>query len=268
MLTIQPKFTSYSQNNLTFKSSGLATLNDSEYENKVKYYENQSREFDNLIEDKHTPDAFKKLLTGSKIVSEALLEGWAVAWGASKGAKVMKNSFMKGANTKFAKRIGELAQPAIKWIKNGASSVWKATVKIANDIKASDFATNMSKRVSTLRDTLSNNKFGKYIVSAFDQIGKGLKWAKTKLATSFDNIVTSAKNLKGDEVYDKVANITSKTLGVGAGAAGAYNAATKASDRAAAAKNNLPVQNNRIEELYDDEFDILNDIENDIEDGE
>lgn len=267
MLTIQPKFTPYSQNNLTFKSSDIAILNDVEYENKVKYYENQTKEFDNLIEDKHTPDALKKVLAGSKIVSEGLLEGWAVAWGASKGAKVMKSSFMKGINSKFAKKVGELSKPIATGIKNGASRLWKAVSNVIDNIKVSEFMTNMTKRFSAIRETLNNNAFGKYIVQAFDQIGKGLKWTKTKIATAYNNITTTAKNLKGDEVYDKISNVASKTLGVGAGAAGAYNAATKASDRAEA-KANAKIENAQFEDFTDDEISMLDNIEIDIEDGE
>ena len=67
MLTIQPKITQYSQqrNNVSFKSREDAGIpDDAFYKEKQAYYENQIREFDTLIEDEHTPTAFKKVLKG------------------------------------------------------------------------------------------------------------------------------------------------------------------------------------------------------------
>ena len=95
MLTIQPKITQYSQqrNQISFKNTeAIGIPDDSFYRDKQNYYENQIREFDELIEDEHTPNAFKKVLKGFRVVSEGLLEGCAVAWGASKGAKVIKSA--------------------------------------------------------------------------------------------------------------------------------------------------------------------------------
>ena len=99
MLTIQPKFTHYS-NTRQIAFRGEAPSNEDKiYEEKQKHYAKQVEELDKLIQDKHTNNTLKKVLKGSKVVSEGLLEGWAVAWGAHKGAKIVKPSILvKGSD--------------------------------------------------------------------------------------------------------------------------------------------------------------------------
>ena len=47
----------------------------------------------------------------------------------------------------------------------------------------------------------------------------------------FEAIAKPFKGKTGEELYDKAAKVTSNTMGVGAGAAGAYDAATKDSKK-------------------------------------
>ena len=264
MLTIQPKFTQYTQqrNNVSFKSSDVAGIpDDSFYQDKTRYYEDQIKEFDTLIEDEHTPTAFKKVLKGFRVVSEGLLEGCAVAWGASKGAKVIKSAAVKGAGSNFAKKAGEIFGPIAAGFKSTGSKIWKGIGAKITDIKASKFMTNLSEKFGKVVEKMRNSKVGKYIVQGFELVGKALKWIGGKIAAGFKFLKGKVKNMNGSEVYDKAANITSKTLGAGAGVAGAYNAATRADERA---------EQKAVRVAGSDSIDYseLEDVESYIEDGE
>ena len=235
MLTIQPKITQYSQqrSNISFKSREDGGIpDDSFYKEKQAYYEDQIREFDTLIEDEHTPTAFKKILKGFRVVSEGLLEGCAVAWGASKGAKVIKSAAVKGASSNFVKGTRKVFAPMVEGFKSTGTKIWKAIGEKAANIKGSKFFTNISEKFTTLVNRMNENKVGKFVVSSFENIGKAFKWVGKKIAEGYKFVAGKIKGMNGSEVYDKTANITSKTLGAGAGVAGAYNAATKAEERA------------------------------------
>ena len=263
MLTIQPKITQYSQqrNQISFKNTeAMGIPDDSFYRDKQNYYENQIREFDELIEDEHTPNAFKKVLKGFRVVSEGLLEGCAVAWGASKGAKVIKSAAVKGASSNFTKKATEFAKPIIEGFKTTSGKIWTALSDKASTLKGSKFMTNIAEKFGKFVENMRNNKVGKYIVKGFEAVGKALKWVGGKIAQGFKFITGKAKAVNGSEAYDKAANIASKTLGAGAGVAGAYNAATRADERAeikTAKVNSDAVDYSEIEE-----------IESYIEDGE
>ena len=109
---------------------------------------------------------------------------------------------------------------------------------------------------------MRNNKVGKYIVQGFELVGKAIKWIGGKIATGFSFLKGKVKDMNGSEVYDKAANITSKTLGAGAGVAGAYNAATRAEERAEAQKAAKVDYSDNVE------FEEIEEIEEFIEDGE
>ena len=90
MLTIQPNVVNYSNRKPVHFRGGedgaSGSILDSEitedlYNQKSNFYKSQIREFDKSINDEHTPDFMKKVLKTFRIISEALLEGWAVAWG-------------------------------------------------------------------------------------------------------------------------------------------------------------------------------------------
>lgn len=264
MLTIQPKITQYSQqrNNVSFKSREDGGIpDDSFYKEKQAYYEDQIREFDTLIEDEYTPNAFKKVLKGFRVVSEGLLEGCAVAWGASKGAKVIKSAAVKGASHKFTKKAIDVLKPIAEGFRTTGSKIIKALGEKAADFKTSKFATGIAEKFSKIVDNMNKNKVGKFIVNTFETIGKAFKWVGKQFTKGFDNLKGKVKDLKGSEVYDATANVASKTLGAGAGVAGAYNAATRADERAEAKAARVD---------YSDEVDYseVEDVEQYIEDGE
>lgn len=272
MLTIQPKITQYAQqrNNVSFKGSEAVGIpDDSFYRDKQDYYENQIREFDTLIEDKHTPDSFKKVLKGFRVVSEGLLEGCAVAWGASKGAKVIKSAAVKGASSDFVKGTRKVFAPMVEGFKTTGSKIWKAIGEKITNIKTSKFMTGISEKFSKFVENMNNNKVGKFIVSTFENIGKAFKWVGKQIANGYNFVKGKIKGMNGSEVYDKTANITSKTLGAGAGVAGAYNAATNAEARAEEKSSRQPKSTfNQVGDIANEELDMLNDLESEIEDGE
>lgn len=266
MLTVQPKFTQYTQlhkNNTSFKGVEDCEIpNDAYYKSQSDYYENQIKEFDSLIEDEHTPNSFKKVLKGFKVVSEGLLEGCAVAWGASKGAKVIKSSTMKGINSNFAKKSVEILKPIAEGFKTTGSKFAKTFGEKVAKLKTSKFAT----KLSTLVEKMENNKVGKYVVKSFKAIGKALKWCATKVGKFASGIKNKVKSMNGSQVYDKAANVTSKTLGAGAGVAGAYNAAIRPDKNNGITYNQqTSLGNNAIEDI---DYSEVEDMEARIEAGE
>ncbi len=208
MLTIQPNFTAKPVRKIAFKGEGAAASNsltdeeNSFYQKKINYYEKQVKDFDEAIQDKDTPTVFKKIIKVFKVASEALLEGWAVAWGAKKGAKVIKNPMV---NSKFSKGTGKVFKNIGKGLGKVASFVSEGYTKF----KATKFMTE--------------NSFGKTLSKGLGYIEKAFSYIGEKIS----KLTAPLKGAKAEAVYDKAADVTSKTFGVGAGAAGAYNAATE-----------------------------------------
>lgn len=255
MLTIQPNFTQYSQQpkRVSFKS---AEYNDSLYREKTEFYEHQAQEFENLIDDETTPKPIKKLMKAFKVVSEALLEGWAVAWGASKGARVIKSAVMSGANSKIAKDAHKVVKPMGERIAKIAKFVATTLSTNLEKLKTSNFADRISKGFSRIAEKLNTSKIGKKIVKGATIVGNGIKTLTDKALTKLSSFADSVKNLDAENIYDKTAKASSKVLGVGAGAAGGYNALTDAEERAEESRYN------RYRPSYEpDEFDEFEELE-------
>ena len=204
MLTIQPNLADRSVRQVTFRAD--AGSDNRLYEEKTHYYEKQVKDFEDALENKDTPETLKKIIKVFKVVSEALLEGWAVAWGAKKGSDVIKSPIMKGVNSKYVKGAGKV----FKNIGEGLGSVASVVANAYRNVKASKFMTE--------------NSLGKVIAKGLDYAESAAKYVGKTLSGIFGPV----KEAKFENIYDKVTNITSKTFGVGAGAAGAYNAATGA----------------------------------------
>ena len=225
MLTIQPKVTSYSRPAVTFKA-GLDDRDDF-YQKKIDYYKQQAAEFDELAKNSDSPSGFRKIMKGFVIISEALLEGCAVAWGASKGAKVLKSSVIKGAHSKFAKQAADVLKPIWTGLKTSGKKIAENFTRTVEKVKTSKFAEKLVKFV----DKMKENKVGKYVVKAFDYIGQALKYVGSLVKKGANKVVDYFKGKPAGEIYDKGAKAASTTLGVGAGVAGAYSSATNAQDR-------------------------------------
>ena len=216
MLTIQPSFTTKPVRKIAFKGEGAESAeangttaandpSDTEnrfYQSKVNHYEQQVKGYEEALEDENTPNMLKRVIKIFKVASEALLEGWAVAWGAKKGANVIKTPLV---NSNFAKGTAKIFKGAGKGLGKVASAISEGYSKI----KATKFMTE--------------NSVGKAISSGLGYIEKVFSYIGKKVS----QWTAPLKGAKAEAIYDKAANVTSKTFGVGAGAAGAYNAATE-----------------------------------------
>lgn len=221
MITIQPNITHYSKQKAlpSFKGENSANIISAEQEdeffkNKTEFYESQIKDLDASLNNDKTPEAFKKVIKGFKIVSEGLLEGWAVAWGASKGSRVVKSSIVKTIEKEGSKTAQEVLTPFGEKIQKYGSKIFDAIGKGFEKLTNTTFAKNTGAKFSKFIDKMRDNSVGKYIVNTFEYIGNFIS----------DKIIKPLKGVKPGEVYDKATKVTSTTLGVGAGAAGAYNA--------------------------------------------
>lgn len=232
MLTIQPKISNYQHQPtkaLSFK--GEQNPDAAYFEEKIDFYENQIKEYDEAIEDKYTPKPLKKIMKGFRIISEALLEGWAVAWGASKGSKLLKSSIVNTANSKAIHKADGVIKPIIQGVKQSIKNIAKYIANGFTSLKNSKAMKSVSEFFSKTAENLNKNKFGKGVVKCFEAIGSGFKYLGKKISKGWNNIVDACSGKNAEATYDKVTKGTSKVFGVGAGIAGGYNAATNADER-------------------------------------
>lgn len=250
MLTIQPNVVNYSNKrpiHFRGEENGVAgslldgDITEDLYNEKSNFYKSQIREFDKSINDEHTPDFMKKVLKGFRIISEALLEGWAVAWGASKGSKVIKSSVVKNVEEVAGKHAQEVLTPFGEKLSKGFKKVGEVVSKGVEKLKTSSFGVAFSEKLAKITEKMNQNSVGKYIVKGFEYIGKGIKAVVNFITKPF-------KGAKASEVYDKATKATSTTLGVGAGAAGAYNATTKVNEK----DNQSKVADENYDDIGDD----------------
>lgn len=207
MLTIQPKLTHISSKT-AFK--GDENFDRRAYENEKSYYQSKAREFNEIEKDEDLPKVAKKGAKFFRIISEAVVKGLAVAWATTTSAALLK----KIKSDKISKWVNDVVKPTGEKLKNAT------TVGIAN-IKNSKFATKIAEKFSRFVEKMDNNKFGHYIVSGFRYIGKGVKAVGRFIKKAF-NIITKPFR---KTTYDKAVKTTSTTLGVGSGAAAAYEEA-------------------------------------------
>ena len=166
-------------------------------------------------------------MKGFAVVAEALLEGWAVAWGASKGAKVLRTPIKNFVNGKFVSHIKDIVKPFNKGIKDSAGKIAEKASEVVEKVKTSKLAEKLVNFV----DKMKENKIGKYVVKGFEYIGKAINYVITKAKKVANKVTEYFKGKSAGQLYDKGAKAASVTMGVGAGAAGAYNAATNAQER-------------------------------------
>lgn len=241
MLTVQPKFTNQSSYKTSFKGEA-DFINEDKYNEKKAYYQNQKIEFDNIINDEYVPEGMKKGAKVFKVASEGILEGWAVAWGATKGGKFLKAGFVKAANSKFAKWASNMLSPIGKGIKKSANNIKTSFVKGLENIKTSKFVKNTSKKITKAEENLNKTALGKGLVTVIKTIGKGFKAVGKLISNIGKKIAKFCKNI----TYDKASKATASTLGVGSGIAGAYSAARDEIKKAEAKKD---VENDYLDEL-------------------
>lgn len=227
MLTVQPKFANYvAPKAISFKAEE-AEMSDDSYREKVNFYKKQSAEFEKMSNDSSNPESLKKMMKGFRVASEALLEGWAVAWGASKGSKILKSSVISGSKSKFIKGVKDILRPIYRGIKSSGKKFVEKYHKTIESIKTSKFAKKFGNFVEKMR----KNPVGKYIVKGFEYTGQALKYVGKMIKSLVKKAGEPFKGKTKSEIYDKTTKAAANTLGVGAGVAGAYNAATGADKR-------------------------------------
>ncbi len=268
MLTIQPKVVNLypKMNQTSFKGGEAAALDidndEALFEKKTQYYKHQINEFDKSLNDKYTPSSFKKVIKIFKVVSEALLEGWAVAWGASKGSKIIKSTVVKEMNSKTAKGLEEVLTPFGKKLKKAGLGIGTAIKNGFQAIKTSKFVTSAGEKLHNLAERMNKNSIGKYVVKGFEYIGKAFKFAADLVTAGYKRAAQLFEGKTASQIYDKATKATSTTLGVGAGAAGAYNAAT---GKEKVQENKAASINDEVDETIVD--DVNDEFEKDLKKG-
>ncbi|MBR1425573.1 hypothetical protein IJ579_08425 [bacterium] len=199
MLTIQPNFVTKTSMRPVFTAND--SLLDEDYVNEQRdFFEQQRDNFDQIIEDDYVPGWVKKGAKVFRIISEGILEGWAVAWGATKSAKFVRSSSTKAVESGFYKGAKNILKPIKESFGKFVSGKWKA-------LMSTEF---MLKRSNEINEFLEKNSVGKAI-NSFIQGIKG----------KYGKLVEKTKDI----TFDQVTNVTAGTLGVGSGAMGAYNSA-------------------------------------------
>jgi hypothetical protein len=259
MLTIQPKLTNASNARpIAFRSNEAvySEADEGSLRDKADFYEKKVREFDETIGDSKAPKFLKKMAKGFRVISEALFEGWLVAWGATKGSNVMKSAVVTGLNSRVATRAKSFVSPLGKMFKEGMAFVGEKLSNIRNLKSVVSFVNSVNSKIERLDKT----SVGHYIVEA----GRFVKSGFNRVAKSFENFGNRVKAMNVEQAYDKVAKTTSTTLGVGAGIAGAYNSATNAEERKAEQEKeaNSKVIDNDVENF--DDYETIDDDEKDI----
>lgn len=227
MLTIQPNFT----RGTAFKGEGL--IDQETYEEKRRFYEDQKEGYDRIINDENIPEGMKKGAKVFRVASEGILEGWAVAWGASHGSKMLKSGFTKFIASDFYKGLKMAAGSIGKIFKKAAGTIADKSAETMQKIKTSEFIQNMDQ-----------NKFGHYVIEGLRFVRDCFNFAVEKTENLYKRYVKGIS-------YEKASGTVSKTLGVGAGLGGAYNAA-RGGNRPADAFNKSE------DASIDDEADYLN----------
>lgn len=220
MLTIQPRFTNQSSYNTSFKGDNDFITED-KYNEKKNYYGNQKLEFDKIINDEYVPEGMKKGAKAFKVISEGVLEGWAVAWGATTGGKFLKTGLLKAYNSKFAKWASKMLSPISQGIKKSSKNFKTSFSKGIENIKTSKFVKNISAKLTKAEESLNKTTLGKALVTGIKYIGKAFKAVGKVISMIGSKIKAFTKNM----TYEKASKATASTLGVGSGVAGAYSAA-------------------------------------------
>lgn len=199
MLAIQP-ISLNSTKNASFK--GIYD-NQESYERERRYFENQGREFDGIINDDNIPEGMKKPFKFARIITNGIIDGLAVGWAVMAGA----NSCKKAASSKYAKNISSAAKPIAEGFAKTLKNFGEIIAKRFQKIKDNKFA----QKVSALYDKVANSKFGKPVIEFTKKSANVVvEFAKT--------IINAIKGV----TYDKASKTAAGVLGGGSGIAGAY----------------------------------------------
>ncbi len=225
MLSIQPSITNQTIRKApVFKGDTSSnTIDEHLYESKRDYYEGQKNEFESILNDERTVKPLKDIARVFKVISEILFEGWAVAWGASKGAKFVKSSVVGGINSNVGKGIKNVLKPLGKGIVAAGEKIAQYAQATVKYVKATPTYAKFQKNAAEIIEKMDNNKYGKIALKALNTIYNGVEEVAGWVVKPFKKFAASLKNTSFDAAYDKAAKATSTTLGVGAGATCGYN---------------------------------------------
>ncbi len=225
MLSVQPSITNQTIRKAPVFKGELSSNNidDNSYKSKRDYYEGQKNEFESILNDENTVKPLKNIARVFKVISEILFEGWAVAWGASKGAKFVKTSVVGGVNSNVGKGIKDVLRPLGKGIVAAGEKIAQYAQATVKYVKATPTYAKFQKNAAEIIEKMDNNKYGKIALKAFGAIYNGLEKVAGLVVNPLKKFAANVKNTSFEAAYDKVAKATSTTLGVGAGAACGYN---------------------------------------------
>ena len=218
MLSISPQFTANLNGRPAFKGLGEGVDYESLSKDKVDFYKQQTQELEDMANDTLTPKPAKKLLHGAAVISAALLEGWAVFWGASKLSKVAKIGLMSFKDGKIYAKVKNMFKNTGK-IKSAVSSVVNFAKNNVNKLRNSNFAKTKTGDIVV--------KVVNALIKAGKAVGKGLKYVGKGLKAVGKFIYKPVEKHGAEKVYDTVTKGVATTLGVGSGVAGAYSASIK-----------------------------------------
>ncbi len=214
MLSIQPNFTIQKK---SFKpvfrgeKEHESFWTEDRYNEEKDFYEKQIDGFNDILNEEYMPNSLKKAAKVLRIISEGILEGWAVAWGAKKGLNFMKNTTTRTLNSKNYARAKEILSPA----KEGLVKVGNNLKEFgAEKLKALSEKEFVQKMTNPIKNFFENKEFGKYIAKQYNSLKEGLGTFKGKIKEQINKIT-----------FEKATNITAATLGVGSGTMGAINSA-------------------------------------------
>jgi len=252
MLTIQPNFTTKQNYTKPLHFKGESKPLTEEYVNEQKeFFKKQIKEADKILNDKETSETLKKWAKKCKIASKGIIEGWAVLWGATRGAQFAKAGTIKAIQSKSSKAIS-------KNLGRIGSYISRSFAKLAES--------SFGKKAAEYIEKLDNTKYGNYIVKAAKAIAKGIKkiFGFAKKGTANLNV----ENI--EKTYDKVSKGAARTLGVGSGIAGSYSAVqeVKKAEEKAKVEEEEEAEEASVEEAEEDVE--ANDIEeiDDIDGGD
>jgi len=252
MLTIQPNFTTkqYASKPLHFKGES-DDITEDYINNKKTFYKEQISNAEKIIDDKNSPKKLKSTAKVIKVISEAILEGWAVLWGGLVASKFIKSGVIKAAG-------------GAKTVQKGIKNIAKGIEKGADRLSETQAAKTINEKTGKVIDRLEKTTVGAYIAKGAKALGKSIATAGNYVEKGYNKIAEKFGGKTLEQTYDIVTKWIARTLGVGSGAAAAYNSATGANEEAKRGFEKAEAELKKAE--AEEKFSDIEDIED--EDGE
>ena len=169
-----------------------------------------SEQVEDLLNDENLPKPVRKFSKFLKVVSSGVLTALGVIWASKKAGTLVRSA----VTSQFAKGLKDKLRSAYKFVKEPAKKVfnWVKDLVVKNFDKTKD--KGFMKKIVDKFNSLKNGNVGNFV----SKIGKNLKDFGNWLKGIFTN-------LKGKFTFDGVNKAVANTMGVGSGAAAAYETA-------------------------------------------